>query len=78
MGDGELSLVQGIIDVYFEEENELVVLDYKTDRIWKDQEFIDKYKVQLDYYAKALERLTGKKVKEKVIYSFQKCKEIKL
>lgn len=78
LGDGELSLVQGIIDVYFEEENELVVLDYKTDRIWKDQEFIDKYKVQLDYYAKALERLTGKKVKEKVIYSFQKCKEIKL
>ena len=76
--DGELLLVQGIIDVYFEEDGELVVLDYKTDRIWKDQEFIDKYKVQLDYYAKALEQVTGKSVKEKIIYSFYKKKEILL
>ena len=76
--DGELTLVQGIIDVYFEEDGELVVLDYKTDRIWKDSEFIEKYKVQLDYYAKALERVTGKRVKEKVIYSFHKKKEIEV
>ncbi len=76
--DGELTLVQGIIDVYFEEDEELVVLDYKTDRIWKDQEFIDKYKVQLDYYAKALEQMTGKRVKQKIIYSFNKQKEIEI
>jgi len=74
--NGELTLVQGIIDVFFEENGELVVLDYKTDRIWKDSEFIEKYKVQLDYYAKALEQVTSKRVKEKVIYSFQKKKEI--
>ena len=76
--DGELTLVQGIIDVYFEEDGELVVLDYKTDRIWKDIEFLEKYKVQLDYYAKALERVTGKRVKQKVIYSFHKQKEIEV
>lgn len=78
LDDGELTLVQGIIDVYFEEDGELVVLDYKTDRIWKDQEFVEKYKVQLDYYAKALEQVTGKHVKQKVIYSFQKKKEIEV
>ena len=72
----EMTLVQGIIDVYFEEDGELVVLDYKTDRIWEDQEFVEKYKVQLDYYAKALEQVTGKIVKEKVIYSFNKKKAI--
>ena len=76
--DGEMTLVQGIIDVYFEENEELVVLDYKTDRIWKDSEFIEKYKVQLDYYAKALERMTGKKVKQKIIYAFQTKREIEV
>ena len=74
--EGEMILVQGIIDVYFEEEEELVVLDYKTDRIWKDSEFIEKYKVQLDDYAKALERMTGKRVKEKIIYAFHTKHEI--
>ena len=40
----ELALIQGIIDVYFEEENELVVLDYKTDRVKVGKELIDRYK----------------------------------
>lgn len=74
----ETILVQGIIDVYFEEENELVVMDYKTDRVKTEEELVEKYKPQLDYYAKALEQLTHKKVKEKIIYSFTLGREILL
>ena len=74
----EWILVQGIIDVYFEEEDGLVVLDYKTDRVSDEKELVDKYHAQLDYYAKALEQLTEKEVKEKLIYSFTLGKEIRL
>lgn len=74
--EGEEILVQGIIDVYFEEPDGLVVLDYKTDRVKEAGELIDRYHAQLDYYAKALERLMGKKVKEKIIYSFALREEI--
>lgn len=74
----EMTLVQGIIDVYFEEEGELVVLDYKTDRVRNSQELIERYHTQLDYYAKALERVTNKKVKEKIIYSFTLKEEIEV
>ena len=67
----EIVLVRGIIDVYFEEDDEgLVVLDYKTDKVHNIEELELRYKAQLEYYAKALEQLTGKKVKEKLIYSF--------
>ncbi len=66
----EMILVQGIIDVCFEEEGELVVLDYKTDRVRKAEELREKYHAQLDYYAEALEQLLQKPVKEKIIYSF--------
>lgn len=74
--DGELILVQGIIDAYFEEEDGLIVLDYKTDRVKKLQELTEKYHAQLEYYARALEQMTGKKVKEKIIYSFSLKKEV--
>ena len=74
----EMILVQGIIDVYFEENDELVLLDYKTDRVQNAKELKERYHAQLDYYAKALEQLVGKKVKEKVIYSFWLREEIAL
>ena len=74
----ELILVQGIIDAYFEEEGELVVLDYKTDQIYDENELAEKYHAQLDYYARALEQMSGKKVKEKIIYSFTMRKEISI
>ena len=74
----EITLVQGIIDVYFEEDGELVVLDYKTDRVWHEEELKERYQVQLDYYAKALECVTNKRVKEKIIYSFTMHKEIEV
>lgn len=66
----ETVLIQGIIDVYWEEDGELIVLDYKTDRVEREEELIGRYQAQLDYYAEALTRITGKKVKEKLIYSF--------
>ena len=74
--DGELILVQGIIDAYFEEPDGLIVLDYKTDKADRGEELAEKYQEQLRYYAKALEQMTGKKVKEKIIYSFTLKKEI--
>ena len=76
--EGELLLVQGIIDVYFEEADGLVVLDYKTDRVFRAEELVERYHGQLDYYGKALEQITGKRVKEKWIYSFTLQQEIKL
>ncbi len=74
--EGEQILVQGIIDVYFEEEDGLVVLDYKTDQISRAGELAEKYHAQLDYYGKALEQMTLKRVKEKILYSFTIKKEI--
>ncbi len=76
-------LIQGIIDAYFYEknengENEIVVVDYKTDFVKEGGELLEKYKKQLDYYQIALERLTGKRVKEKIIYSFCLKEEIAL
>lgn len=76
--EGELILVQGIIDVYFEEPDGIVVLDYKTDKADNAKELADKYHAQLDYYGKALAQMTGKRVKEKIIYSFGLKEEIVL
>ena len=74
----ETILVQGIIDVFFEEDGELVLLDYKTDKVRTAQELKDKYHSQLDYYAQALEQLLEKPVKEKIIYSFTLKEEIEV
>ncbi len=63
-------LVQGMIDAWFCEEDGIVVVDYKTDYVQDGRELLCKYGKQLDYYQTALEKLTGKQVKEKVIYSF--------
>ena len=71
-------LVQGIIDAYFIEEGEIVVVDYKTDRVSDADVLRERYRIQLDYYALALSRLTGLKVKEKLIWSACLNKEIKL
>ncbi|MCR5388312.1 MAG: helicase-exonuclease AddAB subunit AddA [Lachnospiraceae bacterium] len=72
----ETVLIQGIIDVYFEEDGELVLLDYKTDKVSSEKELTDRYKTQLDLYKKALSRATGMNVKEVLIYSFALDKEI--
>jgi len=66
----ELVLIQGIIDAFFYEDDEIVVVDYKTDRVRRAEELKEKYHSQLEYYEKALTMITGKKVKERLIYSF--------
>ena len=65
-------LVQGIIDAFFEETDGLVLVDYKTDYVEKgqEQELVKKYQKQLWYYARALERVWKKTVKEAYLYSF--------
>ncbi len=72
----ETVLIQGVIDVFFYEGDELVLADYKTDRVCTEQELIDRYRTQLDYYRMALEQITGKHVKERYLYSFALQKEI--
>ncbi len=70
-------VVHGIIDLYFEEEDGYVVVDYKTDRVYKSvSELADKYAVQLKLYAEAIEKNTGRKVRECIIYSFDRGEEI--
>jgi len=74
----EMIMVQGIIDAFFFEGEKIVLVDYKTDFVKKGQEgrLIEKYKMQIDYYTRALERLTGRKVSERIIYSFALGKEL--
>lgn len=65
----EMVLIQGIIDVYWIEEDGAVILDYKTDRVKSGDRLALLYKAQLDYYEQALTNM-GIPVKEKLIYSF--------
>ncbi len=74
----ELILIQGIIDVFFEENGELVLLDYKSDIVSDEEQLIHRYKVQLQYYRRALEQMLNKKVKEMIIYSLPLGKEIRI
>ncbi len=66
----ETVLIQGIIDVFFEEEDGIVLLDYKTDAISSMKELWNRYETQLDYYQEAVRKLSGKPVKERILYSF--------
>ena len=66
----ETVLIQGIIDVFFEEEDGVVLLDYKTDSVGTLGELWNRYETQLDYYQEAIEKIFGKKVKERILYSF--------
>ena len=81
MHEEDLTLIQGIIDVFWIEDDGITVLDYKTDRVDTAQELIDRYATQLKLYADALERVfaTRKlKVKEILIYSFRLVKLISI
>lgn len=68
--DRETVLIQGIIDVFFVEEDGLVLLDYKTDSVRSMKELWNRYETQLEYYEEALVKLMGLPVKEKILYSF--------
>lgn len=66
----ETMLIQGIIDAYYEKQGEIYLMDYKTDRVNKKEDLIQRYQTQLDYYKEALEKLTGKTVAGIYIYSY--------
>jgi ATP-dependent helicase/nuclease subunit A len=68
----ETVLLQGIIDCFFQEQEEYVLIDYKTDYVTKEnlEDVKERYTTQLEHYAKAIEKITGKKVKEKYLYLF--------
>lgn len=70
--DGDDVIIQGIIDCCFEENGEIVLLDFKSD-YYKDgdsAQIAEKYAIQLDYYARAIETITKKRVKSKYLYLF--------
>ena len=72
--------LQGIIDLFFQEGEEIVLVDYKTDYVEEgnEEEIIDRYRTQLTYYKEALEKVTGKKVKESYLYLFYIDKVIEI
>ncbi len=74
----EMIVVQGAVDLLFFEENEIVIVDFKTDRNLSESELKEAYSMQLAIYAKAIEKLYNKKVKELLIYSFALGKDIKI
>ncbi len=74
----ETVLIQGIIDVFFEENGRYVLLDYKTDAVESAEELVKRYRVQLDYYAEALEQFSRYRDTEKILYSFKLGEEIHL
>lgn len=75
-GSSTMVLIQGIIDAFFLEGDEIVLLDYKTDAVASEEELVKRYREQLELYQEALEKNLNKKVKEKLIYSFHFDKTI--
>ena len=67
----ETVLIQGIMDVFFVEEDGIVLLDYKTDAVNSMEELWNRYETQLTYYSEALQKLLQKPVKERLLYSFR-------
>ena len=75
----EKILVQGVIDCFFEnEDNSFTVVDYKTDRVKTTDELVNRHKNQIRYYQRAVERMTGKTVSKTILYSFALGKAIEV
>ena len=74
----DLSFIQGIADMFFEEEDGIVLADYKTNKNVTEEKLINEYKGQLSLYKKALEEMLGTKVKECFLYSFSLGRAIKV
>lgn len=74
----EKVILQGIIDAFIMEEEGIILVDYKTDRVKDGEELRNRYQKQIDLYSEALEQILGKKVKRRVLYSFSLGKEVDL
>ncbi|MGL4762594.1 MAG: UvrD-helicase domain-containing protein [Sarcina sp.] len=75
----EMLRLQGIIDCFFEDEDGIVLIDYKTDYVERgnEEKILERYKIQIDLYSQTLEQILGKKVDEKYLYLFGIDKGIK-
>ena len=74
----EKIVVQGAVDICFVENEEVVILDFKTDRVEDDAALNQAYAEQLNIYALACEKIFGLPIKQKIIYSFALSKEIEI
>jgi ATP-dependent helicase/nuclease subunit A len=77
---GEEMVLQGVADCAFVEEGKLIVVDFKTDRVWDEEVAAraERYRPQLDAYAHALEKILSVPVGEKIVYFFHKNSAISL
>ena len=74
----EKVILQGIIDAFIMEEEGIILVDYKTDRVKDGEELRNRYQKQIDLYSEALGQILGKKVKRRVLYSFSLGEEVDL
>ena len=74
----EKVILQGIIDAFIMEEDGIILVDYKTDRVKDGEELRNRYQKQIDLYSEALEQILGNKVKRRVLYSFSLGEEVDL
>ena len=75
---GESIVVQGMLDLAFVEDGEIVIVDYKTDRGVTEAEICERHRGQLTLYSKAMEKCTDYKVKAAYIYSLSLKKEVRV
>ncbi len=76
--DGEFMVMQGIADCVFYEDGELIIVDYKTDRVNSDRELLDRYTAQLNVYRRSLSEALGVRVRECLLYSFALGRSIRV
>ena len=74
----EKVILQGIIDAFIMEEEGIILVDYKTDRVKDGEELRNRYQKQIDLYSEALEQILGKKVRRRVLYSFSLGEKVDL
>lgn len=74
----EKVILQGIIDAFIMEEEGIILVDYKTDRVKDGEELRNRYQKQIDLYSEALGQILGKKVRRRVLYSFSLGEEVDL
>ena len=71
-------LLQGIIDAFIVEDDGIILVDYKTDRVREGEELRERYRKQIMLYSDALEAILGKRVKRRVLYSFYLGEEVEI
>ena len=71
-------LLQGIVDAFIVEDDGIILVDYKTDRVREGEELRERYLKQIMLYSDALEAILGKRVKRRVLYSFYLGEEVEI